>query len=238
MKILRLSKLRVVVLECPYDTWDDPFTRKMFGDMVGLKVNGFKTTYPYGVLPVDSTDLVSTHLMICMQNGDDFELLLAYRSICDRRVRTHALKFPGIALAEAAQAPDHARYFQELLKEAEERRQRVRYCSSYTIKPEVRQDRALVADLKTYMTGMHMLFHKAYRTDVSLLAGVLKVKTDQYFASWGYQPIRLGGRELAPIHQASLYGEEARMMRLEDWSEHARSCAEATRDLWQNRITV
>jgi hypothetical protein len=242
VSIVRLPtyKFRITVLDCPYETWSEPFTQKLFAQMVDLKLRGFRTGYADGVLPVDGSDFVCTHLMVCAETRDELKPLLAYRSISESRARKHAMKFPGLALVESAKtpAPDHVQAVRRMVEHSQETGRSLRYCSSYTILPELREDRELVAQLKIYMTGMHALFHDEYQTAESLLGGVVRFKTDQYFASWGYERLALDGQELGTISNATLFGEPVYVMRLNQWSPHALQCAKETRELWNSRLTA
>ena len=208
MSIVRLPtyKFRITVLDCPYETWSEPFTQKLFAQMVDLKLRGFRTGYADGVLPVDGSDFVCTHLMVCAETRDELKPLLAYRSISESGARKHAMKFPGLALVESAKtpAPDHVQAVRRMVEHSQETGRSLRYCSSYTILPELREDRELVAQLKIYMTGMHALFHDEYQTAESLLGGVVRFKTDQYFASWGYERLALDGQERNDFERDSL----------------------------------
>lgn len=242
MSIVKLPnrQFRIAVLDCPYETWSEPLTQKLFSQMVDLKLSGFLTGYADGVLPVDGSDFICTHLMVCAEMPDEIKPLLAYRSISESRARKHAMTFPGLALVERTMtpAPDHVQAVRRMVERSQETGHALRYCSAYTILPELREDRELVARLKIYMTGMHVLFHTEYQTAESLLGGVIRFKTDQYFASWGYERLALDGQELGTISNATLFGEPVYVMRLNQWSPHALQCAEQTQELWNSRLTV
>ena len=238
MTVSARTSLKIVVLECPYDTWDDPFTREMYAKMISLKLKGYSSGYPYGILPVGGDDLVSTHLMICEERAGGLEPLLGYKSITQSRAAIHQLIFPALSIAMNAPSPEHTQALEALKEQCGSQKWNLRYDSAYTILPGLRDDRELIGDLKILMTGMHTLFHQEYESKESLLVGVLKFKTDHYFAKWGYQPVRLGEKELPPLPHFGLFRELVSMMALKDFTDHARACADETRSLWDQRITA
>jgi hypothetical protein len=100
------KQLRVVVLESPYDTWELPQVEKIFSDMIGIKLRGYGRQYPYGVLPVDGADLISTHLLLC--DKDSLQPIMGIRWTSLNKCRAHYITFPALSLVQQAGAPDDA----------------------------------------------------------------------------------------------------------------------------------
>ena len=62
---MNYNKIKIVVMECPYDTWDINPTQELFGKMVSLKLAGYRARHPYGVMPVEAYDYIGIHQLVC-----------------------------------------------------------------------------------------------------------------------------------------------------------------------------
>ena len=61
--------IRLVVIDCPYESWHAPFPRELFAKMVDLKLRGFKSHYSHGVLPLDTTDFLMNAISAVMDHA-------------------------------------------------------------------------------------------------------------------------------------------------------------------------
>lgn len=231
-------RLRIVLLEGSVFHIRDPRCKELFNKLVGLKLMGYGAEYQYGVLPSDSTDFIGTHLIICeeKENGELIPLA-GYRSINLKQCDIFRLPFPPLVIAQTSQAPEHEKYLLNLIEEARRTGQNVRYCSSYTIDPKTRENRVLTQKLKNIICGMQVHFLRESSTHVSLVCGAVKFKVDKMFAVMGYEGIRSAeGQTLPTFFQHSLFGAEALMMRMGQFSEQCLAWAAECKELWDNRI--
>jgi hypothetical protein len=234
------DQLQLVILDCPVDAWEEPGADQAFHRMVRLKLRGYASgEYPYGVIPVDATDFVGTHILFCRRDADGLTPLMGYKSITYGRCRTFGMKFPPLAIAEGAGSFAHQRDIRARMERWDAEPDALRYCSSYTIEPSMRRDRAFISGLKELLGGMQVHFLRDMGTRDSMLCGVVKFKVDKMFVSWGYKGLAEGGRELPTMHQASLQGTEVKMLSLPDgFLDVVHGWAERVRPLWENRITL
>ena len=47
--------LKLVVIDCAYDTIYNEETQRLLGKVARLKIEAYRTAYPYGILPVSSS---------------------------------------------------------------------------------------------------------------------------------------------------------------------------------------
>jgi hypothetical protein len=244
-KLGSMNRLRIIVVDGASDTWTtDPRTTRAFVEMCSLKFRGYGAVYGQGAtLPTDTTDFVGVHLIIAEsgtgpEGGD--RPLLAYRSIDLDTCERFRLVFPALAVAQAAGAQGHVDAVSGLMARARREKLSIRYCSSYTIDPQTRQDRALTAELKGLMVAMHANFHLDYGTGISLLSGVIKVRTHEMFQSWGYRNLTLFQKELPSYGHVSLGHEETLMLSVENgaFSPYALEMAAKYRALWDSRLEL
>ncbi len=226
-------QLQIVVIERPIDTWNDPLTAAIFHKMVSLKLDGYSQHHVYGTLPVDKTDFFADHIVVGNIASGTFEPITGWRSVSMDACRTFCHEFSGLAVAKSA--PEHFESISRLIRQYEGRK--IRYCSAYTINPQIR-DRRLLVQIKPIITALGCLFHTTYQTELSLMAGSVKTKVDKMFEQGGYVPISLEGRELPSFGIQSLNDMEVRMVVLREWSQYARECADRYNDLWSRRMTL
>jgi len=232
--------LKIVVLDCPIDTWNEEQTRELFGAMVKLKLNGYGKEYRRGVLALDTSDFFGTHLMICDDQNGKLEPLCAYRSVTLDQCDLFRTTFPPLAIAKGAESEPHVRAVTEMMDEARREHKSIRYCAAYTIKPEARSNRELVSNIKNVLLGLHVNFLRSSKTDISMLCGAVKFKVDQMFESWGYVALQQYGDRLPNFHQYSLYGAEAVMFSISanGFNEFARDMGQRYRLMWQHRLEI
>src|SRR4051794_13077167 len=116
METVRPEYLKLAVINCPYDNWDNSSVRDLFCRIIGLKLAGYRGKHPYGALPLDTTDFVATHVAIGIDEGlQGFRPIMAYKTVTQERCKIHNLPFPALTLARASGGDAHARKVEEIL---------------------------------------------------------------------------------------------------------------------------
>lgn len=206
--------------------------------MLALKIEGYQTVYPYGVLPVDSYDFFATHHLVCREVKGRWDILMAYKSVTLARCQTHRLPFPGLSLLRNSGAETHAHTLEGLLKSHASHPELVTYGSSWTIHPEARKDLSLKNQLKEIMTAMLVRHEQDIGSVERISCGAPKIKTDQYFINLGYERLSRDGDLLPAFPQASLIGEMAVMLRCSQFSDYALSVSDNYNKLLDAQMTL
>jgi hypothetical protein len=94
------GKLKIIVLNSPYDTIQNPLTQSLLAKTIAMKIAGYRKHYPYGVLPADSYDFVATHLILCEENNGDYEPLMGMKFTTYERCKIHNLEFPILHIVD------------------------------------------------------------------------------------------------------------------------------------------
>lgn len=232
-------KLRFVQLEVPYDSWNEKLTQEVFNKTIALKINGYLTTYPYGILPFDATDFVANHLLICEESqSGSITPLVSYKSISLERCNIHNLVFPCLSILSASNAQLHYGYVNSLLDQFKMNPNAISYESGFTIHPKARMDRDLMKELKTLLMGFSMNHAQEKGIRCFLGMGMTKVKADQYFLSWGYKAFSDDNGELPLVKVKSHFWEESRLFKLENFSQLALESMLKSKSFWNNRILI
>ena len=233
-------KLRFVQFEAPYDTWKDVQTQHLFGRLVELKLEGYQTAYPYGILPIDVTDFGATHLLVC-EEPDIGELLpvASYKSITLARCALHRIAFPLLGILQASGAMKHYEAVQTLLKKYSDSPQKISYESGFTLHPRIRTDKALSSEVKNMLMGLAVQYGETMGIECFLGMGMTKVKADQYFFSWGYKPFSMQGEIYPTVPVKSYFLEDSRMLlQTEGFSELAHENSKKYSEFWKNRLVI
>ena len=228
-----LGDLRLFVIECPLEQWDDENVRALFGDLIGLKLLGFGAFHKAGVLPVDTTDFFGRHYLSCVDSGDGPRLLAAFRAVDLERCRSFNLPFAAESLARSAGAPLHAKALGEFVGRGDP----VAYIGSWTMHPAVRRNPALRDALREHFSLGAILFLREAGVPRIVVGATLRFKVDRLLASVGYRPLSSDGQALPPIAVKHLHEEPVQLMVLDGCTADVLERAESLRGLW-NRRTV
>ena len=100
--VSNFASLKIVTIEPLYDNWNNFLARDLFGQIVDVKLKGFGAHYPYGVMPIDTSDFISTHHLICQERDGELEVLSAFKTVDLNKAITHNLTFPALSLVKLA----------------------------------------------------------------------------------------------------------------------------------------
>ncbi len=232
------SDLKMVTLECPYDAWDNPELVRLFSQTVGLKLRGYRKVYDYGVLPVDTTDFLATHHLVCTQEGGQLTPLMGFKAITLSRCKMHNVAFPLTGILGSSGARTHLDVLEEELERAKREDRDVAYASSWTILPEARENAMFASILTRHFIAMMTLHFESLPGALRIACGSVTHKTDQLLCRMGYERMMNGEQELPPFEQASLMGEKAVVLRCDRYSAEAERIAERYRQAWNERLVL
>jgi hypothetical protein len=230
--------LKLVALRCPYDSWGLDQTQALFGKIVGLKLNGYGSAYPYGILPVDTYDFIATHLLVCAFSECKLRPLCAFKTVDNERCRMHGVPFPALALLPATGASLHQKYLQQILNLCHERGTRIAYDSSWAVDPEIRNNRHLMQHILNLLVTTIVHYHLEDNSLQQVGLGVMRFRTEKFFQRLGYKPFVWDGKVLEPIKHPLLRNEEAMLLHLEAYSDEAQRIAEEHAQFWKDRIVL
>jgi len=226
------DQLRFVTLDCPLERWREPDVRAAFAEMVRLKMLGFSAQHAAGIMPVDTSDFIASHVLTCVEGSDGLHLVAAFRSISTERCREFNLTFSAESLAIAADAREHAAAVREFVGETG----RVGYLGSWTIHPSARDNPPLRAALRDDFALGAVLAHEDAGLPRMVVGATLRFKVDRLLSGVGFRPLAREGAALPPIKVRHLHGEPVLLMCRD--AAGAPGEAEALRGRWSARIAL
>jgi len=238
VRFLRSPDFQIVILDSPYDSLSSPDAQKFFSSFMDLKLKGYGCEYPYGIMPVDTTDFIATHLGVFMHRDGDLVLVAAYKSISEKKCRLHGVQFSGVQVPLSSGATQAVSAVEGLIKKSNETGSFLSYEGGWTIEPSIRKDPALVSEVHRLCTTMHVSQHLLYGKIDSICCGLLRFRTDRIMKGWGYHVLTHEGQEVPPFAQASLRGEMVHMHHTTQFSEEALKTAEQYSHFWNNRLQI
>lgn len=234
---MRSNDLKLVLLNYPKQAWDDLQVQEMFCKMVALKFRGYAGKYQGDAIPVDSTDFVANHQLICKQASNGELIPIAgCKTLTYEVCQNHNLKFPLLGLLENTQFDQQRRAIKAVLDAKPQ--SSVAYHSGWTIDPDIRRDRNLVTQIKDCLMGVfpHYLNEQGI-TDL-IAIGVLKVRSDKDFGAWGYETLKLDGKPVDIVRCPAFFLEPALPIHLQTLTSAALEMASKWRSAWHSRIII
>ncbi len=233
-------RLKIVILDSFYDAREDVQVRDFFAKVMQLKLKGYLHEYPHGTLPIDSSDFFCTHFTVCLQEGagsTNLRPIMAFKSVGSDRCAHFNVSFPAITILGNGETPLKRR-IRKMLDESAMNGSVIHYGSSWTIDPEVREDRSLTRLLRDYFIAMNTLHFERIAPATLMACGILRFKTEQFLGSLGYSPVVVPGGEGAFFKHAFLNLEPSVMVGAQDVSATAREIAERFRKSWNDRLEL
>lgn len=241
MRLVRpIEGLKLVILDCPYDSWEQPGTQELFGKLVQMKKAGYSPYYPYGALPVDTSDFVGRHRLICKDVEGKLIPVAGFRGISLDRCEVHRIAFPAIAKCRGSNATVHEKAVFKILSRAKEEGRQINYEGSMTLDPEVHKSPEFTGLFKNLVGGiLHCDMRDANISELVCTA-VMRLKVNKYFTALGFLPVLgEGGDELPPFGAAHLRGEPIMLMRTTKFADSIiRFAEEEMRFFWNARLEI
>ena len=238
MTPISLEEIKIVIIDNPYDCMADSSARDLWAKIMALKIAGYRSEYPYGVLPVDTSDFYSTHMALFVQHENEgLKPILVCKNISlERHELFSAEEFMLVDHFKKANAPAHLQAIRDTVEVAKKSGKNLHYFGSYTTDPEIRGDKVFSILLKELFLALHVNFHIAYGVEISACAGAKKFKVDKMLEVWGYGKLKLRGEELPDYRPACIFGGDATFFQTERFSDYAYSIAHKYKALWDARL--
>lgn len=234
-----MENLKIIVLESPYDSWHDPLTGNLVRDLIGVKLRGYGLEYPYGVLPVDGADLISTHMAVCRIKADSsFVPLMGFRWTSLKKCRLHYINFPGLSLLQQANAPEHVEALEKIISEVDKRGSDLCYTGSLSIEPSERGTKERSLFFREMLTLMFVSYQKDTNFPEMMAGGTIRFKIEKWLSSTGHTSLMKNNIELGPIKVKHLAGEPVQVMHLKKFSFEALRITKKWQHMWDDRLVI
>lgn len=235
---------QIVILDSVYDSASNHKTQALFPKMIQFKINGYLQEYPYGVLPMDASDFVGTHLLITRKS--DGEIVVGMKSITLAKCLLHQIRFPMLGMLDSRQddTSAHKNAIQSVMDHYSQTglAEKLSYNGSYTVHPEVRANKPLMKVIWEVSQAMMVNFYLEQQTEQVMAVCSRQFKIDRVKKNLGwdyfYQAKGDQNTELGEYHCQALGNSLFLPMTVKQHSEFALALAKKYQTLWEQRILV
>lgn len=235
---LKGRQFRIVLLNSAYDTMESPQTQSLLGQIAAFKIRGYRSEYPYGVLPLDAVDFVGCHLLLCEETVAGLKILVGMKSITLDRCRVHALEFPALHLLDGQNLPDHRLALEEAIERSTRLHHRLGYNGSWTIHPEVRTDRVVRQLCYDATVVFFARYYRDYEIGNVIAAATVQFKVERFKEYMGFGYMEHKGKRLDSFPYLPYPGCRVILMNLTQASAEADALAARYDTLWRNRLVI
>lgn len=233
-----LRQLRIVTLESFYNSRENSTVQELFMKTILLKFAGYCHNYDYGVLPVDTSDFIATHNLLCLSDMQGLHPIMGYKMITVEQAQVYGQVFPGLKLAQATGSFRHSAVIKHIMDRCERQNRTLGYLGSWTRDPAIKDNRELASALREIFKAMFYFQAKGSGIDEVVIGGTLRFKTEQLFKTMGFAALQHDGRDLATVHVPHLLKEEVLIMHLSDLNKVPLESADRWKMLWDQRLTL
>jgi hypothetical protein len=236
------KKYKFCIVRCPYELMPYSPVSEMFPKIIRLKTEGYRKEYDQHVLPFDSSDFIATHLLLC-EKGSNEELrpVLGFKSVTLKKCDDHRINFPMLGMLENTQSdPMYKKVVSSILDEYRRNSNsaNVAYNGSFTILPELREDKVLMKYLWDITFSLLTNYYIDYSINHVLAVCATKFNVHKKKETLGWNFINAGNEELGPYHCSALFGAELVPMELKDVKAKSSESSEKFKDMWEEKIIL
>nr|BDT28418.1 hypothetical protein BHI3_18840 [Bacteriovorax sp. HI3] len=231
--------VEIVILRCPYMNLQHPETRDLFSKMMHLKYLGYGNRHNLGSLPLDTTDYIADHPLICVREKSG-ELI----PISGSKVMTYEtckffnLEFAMESCFKKGNKPEHLDKLYHIIDEAHNKDRVIAYHGGYTIDPRFGTNPEEREKIRNLFMGITMLYFQENQIAELLGLGVPVFKTEHFFYQWGYERCTANNQELSPFPLHFLPGVDGVMMHLKEYSEDILKLSDGYKFVWNRKIEL
>lgn len=241
MKKNMLDKYQVVVLKSPYDFVGERSAEEVFMDICRLKITGYSKEYPEGVLPLDSSDFIATHVALCEKTWHGLQPIMGFKAVSLSKCDYHRVNFPIFGMMKSAEDTSrHTEYFEKLVARyrAKGMAEKLAYNGSFTVHPDKRSDKEFMEDMWDLVFCLISAHYITEEIEHVVAVCATKFRVDQKKTTRGWDYITHQDQQLGKYHATSLY--EAELIPMEMMDIKKRCTVEMRRfpELWENRMVL
>lgn len=228
--------LRIVVLDSFYDFHQNPTVRDLFVKLISLKIKGYQTAYPYGVLPVDSGDFFGVHILLCRETPEGLDPIMGLKSIFLSRCKAFKQDFPAFHLFEGIDTPDHLAATKKIIEDSEKNEEEVAYSASWTMDPDLKKDPSLKKFCRDLVTFFLIRFYESRKVENVIAGAATRFKIEEIKFFVGFEPVSRNNKALPSFKCKAFFGEPVLLMHWKKNRPEAKKWASSYDPLWSSRI--
>lgn len=236
--------IKVVVIESPYDSYQDSKeVRELMARVWKLKLDGYKSHYPYGIMPISDVDYFANHVVICEEVQGELMPFAASKSITTQKCREVGIDFPIFEHMFKGCEKTYAAHFeatQKWVARKEAKGENVGYNASWSMCPRVQLDPEIKLFAREVSMAMYYYYYSSNNIPNIITSASKQFKVDRIQKEMGFDYL---ANELAPLDSypaKSFKDAHFYIMHLENGAFPAEFAtkAQAMKSFWDERYTI
>jgi hypothetical protein len=222
---------KIVILEIPLTTWQEPETREIANDIVALKSEGYGRAFndPLLVIPLDVFDFVGNHILLYK----DHELVMGYKNVFRHDCQRMNLDFPLDHHIRTGGTDEHKAAYSKFMQEHGDKR--IGYDCHLTVSNAASRNPETLYECLSILYALGHHYRYGYKVDYTFMLGTYFAGTHKTFQKMGAKIFS----NLGPIHLSSYDKREALIMLCDkSFSSKAISYATKYEHLWKQRKVI
>lgn len=231
------NELKIVVIENPYQNWENRKARDYFNKVIQLKKDCFGKYYKDPYAPVDKWDFCGTHTCLFHTvNGEELPLV-ALRSVTNEQCAKYGYKFSGRSIVEASGSLLHHRMLNEFIDGNIDNKIGLAGGLAFDIKTTPRNGlRRFMIDSFMPLYALNYMYQK---WDAGVVIGITSSGLNKkYINNLGFELFKSNNETLAPIRIPTVGNVECEMMKMKKLKECAIDLAMDFMPLWESRVHI
>jgi hypothetical protein len=235
------SKYKFVIVRSAYELMDHPLGKQIFPGIIALKTKGYRQEYQKGVLPFDSSDFIATHLLLCDVSGQTMKPVLGFKSVTLENCDSHRIAFPMLGMLDRQDdIKGDKKVIEAILDEYRKTKKssKIAYNGSFTILPELRQDKAFMKHLWDLSFSLLANYYSEFNIDHVLAVCATKFHVNKKKENFGWNYIQGPSSVLGEYPCRALFGAGLVPMELKTAHPDCQKSRNLFYEMWLNRLTL
>lgn len=230
------NNLKLIILEDPFSTWENPVTMDLFYKIISLKKSGFGSRFSRNYSPVDKSDFHATHMCLAEELNGELKILSSFKAINKSTSDYYNMPFPGGTICDSTNSIRHINYLKSFVNECVSNQEDIVYYGTYALNPSLNRDQKKI--VLSYIFPILGMYSNYWNINKSILVGSVKTKFNKIISRAGILPISENGIELSPVKIPILDNELFSVQVGFKFSELCFEFLEEHNNLWTDRIHI
>jgi len=235
------NNFQLVVIDNFYDAVNNKTALKWLGKLFQFKVNSYRESYPYGILPFAGTDLVGIHWLFCIKKESGLYPIMGFKTIDTARTDIFRIEFPAYSIVAEPQLNLQRDAIKHEVRKAQNNGYPLGYLGSWTIDPSVRNNLLLSKLCKKMTSALVTEWIQAFDIQAAVTFASLRFHVEKFHTYMGMTRL-LGaqGQHLPDFKAHPFFDEPASISIL-----HRENCSLETRQdaldlkiFWNKKIVI
>ena len=195
---------KIIILENPLTTWNQPETRAIVNDIVALKIEGYGRAFndPFLVIPLDVFEFVGNHILLY----EDGKLIMGYKNVALQDWQRMNLDFPLHPHVRSGGTEDHKNTYFKFLNDNNQKR--ICYDCHLTVSNAIAKNPDKLYECLSILYALVYHYRREYQIDYTFMLGTYFAGTHKTFQKMGAKIFS----DLGPIHFSTYDKREALIM--------------------------